>query len=175
MRIDFPSTLDVARVGGGVCSPSSRHRVRNTKSSWILTAKASGDSNPTDPAASVIVSIPTVAVEQLDRQKKEEARNRIGTVRLPSYWDWSRSIRVPSPVGLARGSPDPKPGFLAIIGAVLVAPASVAVTVVGSVVAIAVIGSVAIAIAIAVIAAAIMTPSVSVVVGNLFSRGIALR
>jgi hypothetical protein len=70
---------------------------------------------------------------------------------------------------------------LGLIASVLVAPtvmASVAITIIGSVVAIAVIGSV-IAISIAVIttavATAIMSPSVSVVIGNLFSRGIAFR
>ena len=72
---------------------------------------------------------------------------------------------------------------LGLIASGLVAPtvmASVAITIIGSVVAIAVIGSVvAIAISMAVIATAgataIMSPGVSVVVGNLFSRGIAFR
>ena len=72
---------------------------------------------------------------------------------------------------------------LGLIASGLVAPtvmASVAITIIGSVVAIAVIGSVvAITISMAVIATAvataIMSPGVSVVVGNLFSRGIAFR
>ena len=65
---------------------------------------------------------------------------------------------------------------------VLVAPtvaASVAVSIIGSVVAIAIIRAVTVAIAIAVIATAvataIMSPGVSVVVRNLFGRGIAFR
>ena len=57
----------------------------------------------------------------------------------------------------------------------LVAPtvaASVTVAIVGSVVAVTIIWSV-IAISVAVIATTVMSPGVSVVVGNLFSRGIA--
>ena len=66
---------------------------------------------------------------------------------------------------------------LGLIAGVLVAPtvvASVAITIIWPVVAIAVIRSV-IAISIAVITTAIMSPRVSVVVGNFFSRGIAFR
>jgi hypothetical protein len=64
---------------------------------------------------------------------------------------------------------------------VLVAPsvaimASIAIAIIWACVAIAIIwASVAIAISIAVIATAVMSPGVSVVVGNLFSRGIAFR